>query len=173
MSLGETNTPAVSDASMATWMNYLFGQDAQLINTPPTNITGVPVVLNVIDPNGNWYEIGNVTTNAQGHYSFDWTPTISGLYTITAAFTGSGAYYRSSSQTALSVADPAPTATPTASPLQSFSRHVFCSRNRRLIRLGHRSSHRTGSIDGKKTSIKKPNKNNLSPFLVFKNIYER
>ncbi len=33
MSPGETNTPAVSDASMTTWMDYLFGQNAQLINS--------------------------------------------------------------------------------------------------------------------------------------------
>ena len=33
MSPGETNTPAVSDASMTTWMDFLFGQNAQLINS--------------------------------------------------------------------------------------------------------------------------------------------
>ena len=116
MSPGESNTPAVSDASMTTWMDYLFGQNAQLINNPPTNITGVPVVLSIIDPNGNWFVIGDVTTNPQGHYAYAWTPTISGLYTITAAFTGSGAYYRSSSQTAISVVDAPQTAAPTSAP---------------------------------------------------------
>jgi hypothetical protein len=104
---------------------FLFGQNAQLVNSPPTNITGVPVVLTIIDPNGNWQQIGNITTNAQGHYSFAWTPTISGLYTVTAAFAGSGAYYRSSSQTVLSVTDPATTATPTAHPIQSAADMYF------------------------------------------------
>jgi hypothetical protein len=125
MSPGEPNTPAVSDASMTTWMDYLFGQDAQLINSPPTNITGVPVVLSAIDPNGNWIVIGNVVTNAQGHYSYAWTPTVSGLYTVTAAFAGSGAYYRSSSQTALSVVDAAPTPAPTSQPVQSMADVYF------------------------------------------------
>ena len=115
MSPGQTNTPAVSDASMSTWMDYLHGQDATLIDNPPTNITGVPVTLSIIDPNGNWFIIGNTTTNAQGHFAYSWTPTIQGVYTVTAAFTGSGAYYSSTAQTALSVVN-AQAAAPTGAP---------------------------------------------------------
>ena len=90
-------------------MTYLFA------NGPlPADATGVPVTLTVTDSNGNQYIIGTTTSNAQGTYGLTWKPTISGNYTVTATFAGSGAYYGSSSTTyfAASPATSVPTATP-------------------------------------------------------------
>ena len=42
--------PAVSDANMSTWMDYLHMQNSTLLNNPP-QCTGVPVTLTAVDPN--------------------------------------------------------------------------------------------------------------------------
>ena len=55
-------TPAISDASMGDWMNYLYGQQPI-----PTNATGVHVSLDVIDANNNFRHIGDVTSDAYWH----------------------------------------------------------------------------------------------------------
>ena len=44
--------PAISDADMSIWMDYLHMQNATLLNNPP-NCNGVPVTLTAVDPNGN------------------------------------------------------------------------------------------------------------------------
>ena len=104
--------PAVSDESMSDWMLYVYKQFAR-----PTNATGVPLTINVLDANGNYRNIGNTTSDANGVYSFDWTPDIPGKYTVYVTFAGSGAYYGSFAQSAFVVdAAPAATAAPTASP---------------------------------------------------------
>ena len=76
----------------------------------PTNTTGVPVAISVIDSNGNSRQIGTTTSNADGTFSFTWTPDISGAYTVTASFAGSESYYPSSAGTSF-YASEAPTAT--------------------------------------------------------------
>jgi outer membrane protein assembly factor BamB len=101
-SLGQPNTPAISDANMSLWMDYLHGQNATLINSPPTP-NGVPVILMAIDPNGNLVNIGTTTSNSDGHYSYQWTPNMQGKYTIYASFTGSNSYYASHDSTGLAV----------------------------------------------------------------------
>jgi len=103
--------PCVSDADVGHWMEYVYEQQPE-----PTNVVGVPVTLTDIDPNGNSYTIGTVTTNAYGTFSFTWTPPIKGSYTIVATFAGSGAYYQSSADTYLYAGNPAATPAPTASP---------------------------------------------------------
>ena len=45
--------PAVSDASMSQWMEYVYMQKSK-----PMNTTGVPVTLSVVDANGNFRTIG-------------------------------------------------------------------------------------------------------------------
>ena len=110
-------TPAISDASMSPWMEYLYEQQPK-----PTNATGVPVTLTAIDPNGNMQNIGTVTSNILGNYAIAWTPPVPGVYTITATFSGSNSYFSSQAGTAIdvskapvaqaSVATPAPAATP-------------------------------------------------------------
>jgi len=57
------------------------------------SITGVPVILTAIDPNGNAVEIGIVTTNGYyGTFTKEWTPTIEGTYQIIATFGGDDSY---------------------------------------------------------------------------------
>ena len=73
---------------------YVYEQQPE-----PTNVTGVPVTLTAIDPNGNTVPIGTTTSNAIGTYSVTWTPPIPGNYTIIATFAGSGAYYGSYADT--------------------------------------------------------------------------
>jgi hypothetical protein len=97
-------TPAISDADMSDWMQYLY-QQRQL----PTNAKGVPVHLTAIDPNGNYQNIGIATSDTSGNYGITWTPPVPGTYKITATFEGSKSYGSSSGTTYLSVG-PAPTA---------------------------------------------------------------
>jgi hypothetical protein len=80
----------------------------------PTNTTGVPVTLSVVDANGNYREIGTTTSDADGFYSFQWTPDIEGKYTVYASFGGSESYWPSHTVTAFSVTSPE--ATPTSQP---------------------------------------------------------
>ena len=100
-------TPAVSEASMQAWMEYMFKQQAK-----PTNATGVPVSLDAYDPNGNYIHIGDTTSDLTGNYGFDWTPQVPGTYQIIATFQGSTSYGASSAQAYMSVAHAAPTASP-------------------------------------------------------------
>jgi hypothetical protein len=69
------------------------------------------VTLDVIDSNGNYRNIGTTTSDADGFYSFDWTPDIEGRYTVIATFGGSKSYYASHAETAF-VVESAPEATP-------------------------------------------------------------
>jgi hypothetical protein len=101
---------AVSDESMADWMEYIYMQQPQ-----PTNATGVKVQLNIIDANGNYRSIGEVTTDLTGAFSYAWQPDISGKYTIYASFEGSNSYGSSLAETALQVDDvPQASVTPVA-----------------------------------------------------------
>jgi outer membrane protein assembly factor BamB len=100
-------SPAIADAYMTQWMEYLYQQKPM-----PTNATGVPVSIDVIDANGNLRNIGTTTSDATGKFSYVWQPDISGKYTVIASFAGSESYYRSSDETAFVVTD-APTPVPT------------------------------------------------------------
>lgn len=99
--------PAVSEDSMEAWMEYAYQQQIK-----PTNATGVPVTLTVLDANGNFREIGTATTDASGFYSYQWQPDIPGKYTVFASFGGSESYYPSQAVTAFAVDPSAPTQTP-------------------------------------------------------------
>jgi hypothetical protein len=118
--------PAISDDNMSVWMDYLYMQNATLVNSPPI-CNGVPVTLTAVDPNGNVAVIGTATSNYQGNYGFTWTPTTPGQYTIYATFTGSNSYYTSSASTyatvspAAATTTPAPTATSAPSNLATTS----------------------------------------------------
>ncbi len=103
---------AVSDASQSEWMLYVYKQFER-----PTNATGVPVTIDVMDANGNYRNVGTTTSDSSGAFSFSWQPDIPGKYTVYVTFAGSLAYYPSYTQSAF-VVDPAPTATatPTAKP---------------------------------------------------------
>ncbi len=118
---GNPGTPAISDANMDEWMNYLYSQQAK-----PQNAQGVPVHLTAVDQNGQTYEVGTVTSDMSGLYSITWTPTAEGKYTIKAEFAGSNSYYASSAETALAVSssasanvNPAPQTTQTPPPVDA------------------------------------------------------
>ena len=108
--------PCVSDASMSKFMESVYMQQPM-----PTNLTGVPVVLYVLDSNNNYRSIGTTTTNAQGTYGLTWTPDIPGDYTVYATFAGTQSYYGSSASTYIHASSPAATAAPTATPLSGIA----------------------------------------------------
>jgi hypothetical protein len=87
----------------------------------PSNLTGVPVTLYVLDSNNNYRSIGTTTSNALGDYGYTWTPDISGNYTVYAVFAGSHGYYPSSASTYFYASSPPATAAPTATPLTGVS----------------------------------------------------
>jgi len=104
--------PAVSDESMNEWMQHVYMQFPR-----PADATGVEVVLEVLDPNNNYYEVGRTTSDASGFFSCAFTPEVPGLYKIIATFAGSGAYYGSFAETAINVEEaPQPTPAPTPTP---------------------------------------------------------
>jgi outer membrane protein assembly factor BamB len=91
-------TPAISDASMTAWMEYLYMQQEK-----PADATGVKVHVTAIDPNGNFQDIGTATSDALGNFAISWTPPVPGQYTVKAAFEGSAAYYSSEAGTSFAV----------------------------------------------------------------------
>jgi hypothetical protein len=104
-SLYPNGLPAVSDASQSAFMEYVYQQQVQ-----PTNTTGVPVTISVLDSNNNYRTISTTTTNALGTYGFTWTPDITGNFTIVATFAGSNSYYGSSASTYIYASAPPTTA---------------------------------------------------------------
>jgi hypothetical protein len=71
-------------------MGYVYQQKPL-----PNNFTGVPVVINVLDSNGNYRTIGQTTTDGTGHFSVTWLPDIAGNFTVTASFPGTNGYFPS------------------------------------------------------------------------------
>jgi hypothetical protein len=117
---GQTGTPCVSDDSMTGQMEYLHMQAVR-----PSNITGVPVTISVIDANGNYRPIGTATSDAAGFFSYQWTPDIPGKYTVTASFAGTGAYGSSYAETAFFATSPQPTPTASTTQVQSTAELYF------------------------------------------------
>ena len=99
---GAMGTPAIADEDMTAWMEYKYMQKPMQMDA-----TGVKVTLDAIDPNGNFIDIGEATSDMSGFYSYKWTPEHEGKYTILATFEGSESYYSSYAETAIGV-DPAP-----------------------------------------------------------------
>jgi hypothetical protein len=73
----------------------------------PDDVTGVPVALCAVDPNGNYQDLGTTTTDVEGNYGFMFEPEVPGQYMIIATFEGTNAYYGSHETTYIGV-DPAP-----------------------------------------------------------------
>jgi len=103
-------TPAISDEDMTEWMAYMYMQQVK-----PADAKGVEVVLETLDPNGNFYEIGRTTSDVEGNYGFAFAPEVPGTYQIFATFEGSRAYGPSADITYFTV-DEAPQATPPPTP---------------------------------------------------------
>jgi hypothetical protein len=111
---GQPDTPCVSKDSMTTQMEYLHMQypiDGIYHNL---TISGVPVSLDTVDPNGNNVHIGDVITDGySGTFGYTWEPEIPGQYTITATFMGDDSYGSSFATTYIGVTQAAETASPT------------------------------------------------------------
>jgi outer membrane protein assembly factor BamB len=105
-----SGVPAVAAENMSDWMLYVYKQFPK-----PADVIGVEVVVSVLDPNGNSYEVGRATSDATGFYHCSFTPPVPGEYTVYAAFAGSKAYWPSSAETAITV-DSAPAETPPPTP---------------------------------------------------------
>ncbi len=118
MSPASPNTPAISEASMATWMDYLHFQMpiSGLYNN--VTVTGVPVSIDAVDANGNAHHLADVTSDMSGTFAYTWTPSATGDWKITATFMGSNSYGSSYAQTYATVAS-APAASPTPSTSQA------------------------------------------------------
>ena len=99
--------PAVSDQSMSAWMEYVYMQKSK-----PTNATGVPIELSVLDSNNNLRPIGSTTSDSSGTFAYTWKPDLVGDYTIIASFAGSESYYGSSAEAHFTAADTVTTITP-------------------------------------------------------------
>jgi outer membrane protein assembly factor BamB len=98
--------PVVSDEVMSEWMLYVYKQFEH------PEILGVPVKIEIIDPNGDYAWIGTATTDTDGTFVYSFIPKVEGKYTIFATFDGSKAYYGSYS-TCYVMVDPAPAPYPT------------------------------------------------------------
>jgi outer membrane protein assembly factor BamB len=92
--------PAVADECMSDWMLYVWKQFAR-----PMDVMGVPVKLEVIDPDMNVIPLGYTTSDAYGNYGMGWYPETPGTYMIIATFEGSRAYYGSTQTTYLEVSE--------------------------------------------------------------------
>jgi hypothetical protein len=100
------DTPAIADEDMQAWMEYKFKGQGR-----PADAKGVEVVISVLDPNNNFYEIGRTTSDMNGNYGLAFTPEVPGNYKIIADFAGTKSYYPSTSTTYLSVGETSPTPT--------------------------------------------------------------
>lgn len=104
--------PAVADDVMSDWMLYVYKQWPC-----PSDAAGVEVVVEVLDPNYNYYEVGRVTSDPSGYFKCSFEPLVPGEYAVYATFAGSKSYYGSFDQTAIVVEEAAPaTPPPTAAP---------------------------------------------------------
>jgi outer membrane protein assembly factor BamB len=112
--------PCVSDASQKGWMEYVYMQQPC-----PTDVTGVPIDISVLDSNGNYRSIGSTYSDGSGMFTFTWCPDISGDYTVVASFAGSESYYSTAAETSFTVVEPAPTATPAPTPAPSMADQYF------------------------------------------------
>jgi hypothetical protein len=102
-------TAAISDADQGRWMDYMVTKTI----AAPTDVKGVEVTLDTIDPNGNFIHIGTVTSDMSGMFKKMFTPEVPGEYTIIATFAGSGSYGPSYAETAIGVQEaPPPTPPP-------------------------------------------------------------
>jgi hypothetical protein len=110
MSPAQKGTPCISAQSMNEWMDYLHMQQPI-----PSEVIGVPVSIDAIDPNGNYIHIADVTSDMSGTYGYTWEPTMAGQYTIMATFAGDVSYGSSWAQTYVSVVDQATQPTPETS----------------------------------------------------------
>jgi outer membrane protein assembly factor BamB len=112
--------PAVCDDNMSDWMVYVHNQFER-----PADVLGVDVTVSVFDPNGNVYDVGTATSDANGKFSVYFTPQVPGKYTVVVTFDGSNGYYGSWDETDIMVESATATAPPTASPAPMTDTYVL------------------------------------------------
>ena len=103
--------PAVSDESMDDWMEYVYMQRPR-----PSDVVGVEVVISVLDPNNNCYEVARATSESKGYFKATFTPEVPGEYFVYATFEGSEGYWPSNAVTAINVEDAPVVPVPTPEP---------------------------------------------------------
>jgi hypothetical protein len=124
LSPAQPNTPCVAKDSMTLQMQYLHKQQPIDGLWHNETINGVPVSLDVIDPNGNYIHIGDAITDGySGAFGYAWQPENKGQYKITATFLGDGSYGSSMATTYINVGEAAATipATTTTTNLDASS----------------------------------------------------
>jgi len=134
--------PAIADEDMSEWMKHVYVQFAR-----PAGATGVPVKIEIVDPNNQYSWIGTATSDADGNFAYSWKPQIEGQYTIIATFDGSASYYGSHAVTHMTV-DPAP-ASVNLSPIQGSVNEVKSSVNT----LDSSVNNLEGSVNDLETSV--------------------
>ncbi len=112
--------PCVSEESMTSFMEAVYQQQSM-----PTNLTGVPVTINVLDSNGNYRTVGTTTSDGSGKFAYTWTPDIPGSFTVVAIFAGSNAYYGSNAETPIYASELAAAPTPQPTQVQSMADLYF------------------------------------------------
>jgi hypothetical protein len=115
----QNGVPAVSDDSVGEWMKYVYQQFER-----PVDATGVEVVVEVLDPNNNYYEVGRATSDSSGMYSVVFVPEVPGKYTVITSFKGSASYYGSFAETAINVEE-APATTPEPTPPSTSTADLY------------------------------------------------
>ena len=108
--------PCVSDASMSGLMEAAYEQQPM-----PSNLTGVPVTIYVLDSNNNYRAVATTTSDASGSYSLTWTPDIAGNYTVYAVFAGTNGYYGSSATAHMFAGEPVASTAPTTTPATNLA----------------------------------------------------
>ncbi len=100
----QAGTTCVNKDSMAVQMDYLHMQKPIDGIYHNLTITGVPVSLDTVDPDGKSVHIGDVTTDGySGTFGFTWKPEVPGQYTVTATFMGDESYGSSFAKTCVGV----------------------------------------------------------------------
>jgi hypothetical protein len=112
--------PAVSDASQSQWMEYVYMQKER-----PMNATGVDVIISVLDPNGNFYDIGTAKSDSSGSYSLAWETPVAGKYTVYARYAGSESYWPSYAETAFDVSELPPAASAQPTPASASAADLY------------------------------------------------
>jgi hypothetical protein len=97
---------------MSDWMEYVYQQRPR-----PNDALGVEVIITVLDPNNNCYEVARTTSDSSGSFGCTFEPEVPGFYKVIATFAGSEGYWGSSAETYLNVEEaPAATPEPTSPP---------------------------------------------------------
>jgi outer membrane protein assembly factor BamB len=102
--------PTVADECISDYMQYVYMQFPH-----PADVAGVEVILTVLDPNNNSYEVGRTISDESGTFGLAFEPEVPGTYKIIATFEGSKAYYGSQAIAYINVEEapaPPPEATP-------------------------------------------------------------